>query len=358
MRIVISGLGVMGASLAMALKNTRENVHIVGFDHADVIRQARQKKIIDEEITEWPQQAAGADLVFLATPVQIIKKHLQQLNTIIDSNTVVTDLGSTKSEIYDFCLRLGFTGTYIGSHPMTGAEKSGLNAANPLLYENAVYILCSQKDKLETEVKEKLIPVLNAIKARIFFLEPHIHDQIMASISHLPQMIAVALMNTVGKHNHKLEHCFDLAAGGFRDLTRIASSSADIWQDIISSNQANIEKSIDDFITQLITEKNNLSNISGEFNKANSYRQRIPKISKGFLSPLTDVLVYVDDQIGVISKISNALFEKNIDIRDIELLKIREKEGGVFMLAFESPQKAAEAVDILNSINYRAFIKE
>ena len=241
---------------------------------------------------------------------------------------------------------------------MTGAEKSGIKAANPLLYENAVYILTGQKDNLSKTAINKFLPVLEAIKARVFFLGTEQHDKTMALISHLPQMIAVALMNSVGKKDAELEHCFDLAAGGFRDLTRISSSSSNIWQDIVDSNKENIIIAIDNFIEQLKIEKSNLDNLKEGFEKAHTYRSLIPTINKGFLSPLIDVLVYVTDQKGVVAKISNALFTKGIDIRDIELLKIREKEGGVFMLSFENMTKASEAVNILKSINFNAFIKE
>jgi prephenate dehydrogenase len=358
MKIVIAGLGVMGASLALAIKNSKLKNTLYGFDFPDILEQAIESHIIDKKIEQWPQECSDADVIFLATPIAVIKKHLNDLNSVVTKNCIITDLGSTKDEIKNHCEEIGFSGSYIGSHPMTGAEKSGINAANPLLYENAVYVLTSQKESLGKSAANKLIPVLEAIKARVFFLGALEHDKTMALISHLPQMIAVALMNSVGAQDVELKHCFDLAAGGFRDLTRIASSSPEIWQDIVDSNKENIKTAIDTFIKQLVTEKSNLDNLKDGFEKANNYRTLIPKINKGFLSPLTDVLVYVNDQKGVIAKISNALFTKDIDIRDIELLKIREKEGGVFMLSFENREKASEAVNILKSINYNAFIKE
>ncbi len=358
MKIVISGIGVMGASLAIAIKNSGLNCTIYGYDNPDILTQAEEKKIIDKKILQWPQDCRDADVIFLATPINVIKEHLSSLDNVVSKDTLVTDLGSTKDEIKNHCQKIKFSGEYIGSHPMTGAEKSGINAANPLLYENAVYVLTGKKENLSSTAKTKLIPILEAIKARVFFLGAIKHDKVMALISHLPQMIAVALMNSVGKQNEELENCFDLAAGGFRDLTRIAESSSDIWQDIVDSNKENIKKAIDLFTEQLRIEKSNLDYLKEGFERSHNYRSLIPKINKGFLSPLTDVLVYVNDQKGVIAKISSALFEKNIDIRDIELLKIREKEGGVFMLSFESRLKASDAVTILKSINYNAFIKE
>ncbi|MEJ2054857.1 MAG: ACT domain-containing protein [Calditrichaceae bacterium] len=101
-----------------------------------------------------------------------------------------------------------------------------------------------------------------------------------------------------------------------------------------------------------------LDNLSPAFRDANNYRNQLPKKSKGFLSPLTDVLVYVNDEVGVVAKIANALSNKNIDIRDIELLKIREKEGGVFRLSFGSRKEAQDAIGVLNTIGYQALIRE
>lgn len=358
MKIVIAGLGVMGASLAIALKNSALNTEILGYDYPNVMDLALNKGIIDRKVENWPVIEKDVDIVFLATPISSIIKHLTEINGHVNKHTIVTDIGSTKDDILKLTQNIGFSGTYIGSHPMTGAEKSGLNAANPLMYENAIYILTAKEEPLYSIAMERLVPVLNAIKARIFFLDSVTHDKIMALISHLPQMIAVSLINLVGNENRELLHCFELAAGGFRDLTRIASSSPVMWQDIIDSNKAFLEEAMDGFNAQLIKTKEHFPAVSSTFNKAHSYRSQIPKKNKGFLSPLTDVLVYVTDQQGVIAKISNALFKENIDIRDIELLKIRENEGGVFMLSFENEQKAVNAIQILKRINFQAHLKE
>ncbi len=358
MKVVISGLGVMGASMSIAMKQNISDIIIYGYDTPQIMNEACSKLIIDKKALNWPEDCKDADLIILATPLRVIKEHLKQLADIVGSETVVTDVGSTKAELYRFVREINFSGIYVGGHPMTGAEKSGISAANPLLYENAIYILTGVKPEDEPLLKKKLFPVLEAIKARTLVLDPETHDKILAVISHLPQLTAIALVNLVGGKNGSDLPYFELASGGFRDLTRIASSSIDIWQDIINSNKNNIYQALDELIALLQKQKNNLENLKEEFNTANRRRSQLPKTNKGFLSPLTDVLVYVNDQVGVISQISNALSEKDIDIRDIELLKIREKEGGVFRLSFADIQKAKEAVSILNSINYKAFIRE
>ncbi|MEJ2545246.1 MAG: prephenate dehydrogenase/arogenate dehydrogenase family protein [Calditrichaceae bacterium] len=358
MKIIISGLGLMGASLAMALKQNVSDIFIYGYDLPEIMDKALSLKIIDQKIDDWPAGINDSEIIFLATPLRIIKQHLDDLSDCVDSNTIVTDLGSTKLELANHCRKINFQGIYVGGHPMTGAEKSGINAANPLLYENAVYILTDDTVNQSDIVKNKLIPLLSAIKARLLVLDPETHDRILAAISHLPQIIAVALINLVGPKNSENSPYFELAAGGFRDITRIASGSVDIWQDIFNSNQENVYQTIDEIKTILSDMQKNLGSLSSVMSSASNYRNQLPKKSKGFLSPLTDVLVYVNDQVGVVAKIANALTDKKVDIRDIELLKIREKEGGVFRLSFGSRSEAQEAITILNAIGYQALIRE
>lgn len=358
MKITISGLGLMGSSLAMAFKQNVSDIFIYGYDLPEIIDKALSLEIIDKKIENWPRDAHDSEIIFLATPLRIIKEHLDDLNEVIDSNVIVTDLGSTKLKLARHCESIKFKGLYVGGHPMTGAEKSGINAANPLLYENAVYILTDEKVNQSEIIKQKLIPLLTGIKARLLVLDPVTHDRILAAISHLPQIMAIALINLVGPKNNENSPYFELAAGGFRDITRIASGSIDIWQDIFNSNKENVDQAIEEIKAILTDMQKKLGSLSSIMGSANTYRNQLPKKSKGFLSPLTDVLVYVNDQVGVIAKIANALSKEDIDIRDIELLKIREKEGGVFRLSFGNRTEAQNAISVMNAIGYQALIRE
>ncbi len=359
MKIVIAGLGVIGASMALAVKQVHGNIVIYGYDFSEILQFAEENKIIDHQIRKWPDDAKDADLIVLSTPLAVIKKHLEELNNVIGVDTIVTDTGSTKAELMDYAEEINFSGSYIGGHPMTGSEKNGINAANPLLFQNALYVLCGISEKNKQKAKSNLFPILEAIKARVFMMDAQIHDKVLAGISHLPQLVAVALVNYTGEKQDALNYpYFELAAGGFRDLTRIASSSITIWQDIINSNKENIIDALNQFIGTLEKERTAIGDLSNIFDAANNYRSQVPKDTKGFLYPLVDILVYVKDEVGVISKIANKLSEKKIDIRDIELLKIREKEGGVFRLSFNSREEADKAAELMNAINYRAFIRE
>ncbi len=358
MKVVISGLGLMGASLALAIQNKKPNVNIWGYDFPAICEKAAQLKIIDHIIQHWPDDCADADIVFLATPIQIIERQLIDLNNMVGNQTIVTDLGSTKGNVHALTKKIEFSGLFIGGHPMTGGEKSGLEAADPLLFENAVYILTGVDSTKRAVAEKTLIPLLDALKARILFLDPETHDQILANISHLPQLLAIGLVELVGEKNAPEKPYFELAAGGFRDLTRIASSNFAIWKDILLRNKQNIKQALRELIELLEHQYNNMEDLSEDFHLANYYRSQIPKSTKGFLHPLTDVLVYVDDRPGIIASMSTALAQQGIDIRDIELLKVREKVGGVFRISFGTQEEANMAVNILETHHFRAFISD
>ncbi len=339
MKVVIAGLGLMGGSLALALNKKSDNFEIWGYDFPTVCAQALERKIIHRQVERWPDDCQDADLVFLATPIQIIEQQLRELNGVVPAETIVTDLGSTKQNVHQLTQNINFSGTFIGGHPMTGSEKSGLEAANPLLYENAVYILTGVDAQNKKLAETKLFPVLAELKARVLLLQPQIHDEIMAMISHLPQLVAVNLVNLVGQKNAPEKPYLELAAGGFRDLTRIASSNFTIWKDILERNKENVRSALKQLIDLLQSQYERMADLSEDFHRANYFRSQIPRATKGFLQPLVDVLVYVDDRPGTVAALSNALASKGIDIRDIELLKVREKKAAFFAFRFPRTTK-------------------
>ncbi len=358
MKIVISGLGLMGASLALALKTKKAEAKIWGYDFPAVCEKALSLQLIDKAVQHWPEDCSDADIVFLATPIQIIEKQIRDLNTIVSAQTIVTDLGSTKGNVHRLVKQIDFSGIFIGGHPMTGGEKSGLDAADPLLYENAVYILTGVEGEKRSIAEAKLFPILETLKARLLLLDAEVHDQIMARISHLPQLLAIGLVEMIGAKNAPEEPYFELAAGGFRDLTRIASSNFAIWKDILQRNKQNVKEALRELIDLLEHEYRHIDDLSEDFHLANYYRSQIPKSTKGFLHPLSEVLIYVDDKPGVIARMSNALASEKIDIRDIELLKVREKEGGVFRISFSNREEAEKAIGILEKQGFRAFVSD
>jgi prephenate dehydrogenase len=195
--------------------------------------------------------------------------------------------------------------------------------------------------------------------ARISLLDPYLHDKITARVSHLPQLLSVLLVNQASQKDDELSF-LDYAAGGFRDMTRIALSDFNIWESIIKYNKDEILKSIEDFQNQISSIKKLINNenykeINILFENARFARNEIPISTKGFIDQLFDITVFVKDQPGMISKISTILFENNINIKDIELLKIREGTGGNFKFYFESEMDAEKAKLLIEQVGFNTL---
>ncbi|MBI5730895.1 MAG: prephenate dehydrogenase/arogenate dehydrogenase family protein, partial [Ignavibacteriales bacterium] len=233
-------------------------------------------------------------------------------------------------------------------------EKGGFENSDPLLFENCVYIL--NESAKEFPVIDSFIEIIHQLGAKITFLNPKVHDIIVASVSHLPQLLSVSLINSAGLKGSDINF-FDYAAGGFRDMTRIASSEFNVWEPVLRENRKNIIQAIDNFIFDLEQIKKSINNedykkLAEKFESARVKRDEIPKSNKGFINQIYDVFVFVKDEPGVISKISTALFENKINIKDIELLKIREGSGGTFRIAFESLMDTERAKKIIEEIGF------
>ena len=349
-RVAIIGLGLIGGSLGLAIKQSIPRVRIIGFDSPDVMRRARKRSAIDTAASSLADAVCSADIVFICTPVDSILKLLPAVERFVQPHAIVTDVGSVKGVVHSQAKKY-FTsrGIFIGGHPMAGSEGSGIDHADPLLFQNAVYVLCPLRKKSNVQ---PLIALLKKIGARILIMDAGEHDRAAAAISHLPQLIAVSLMNRAAKKNQRKPAFLQLAAGGFRDMTRIASSPFPIWKDILKHNKRDVrlslmelEKALRDFDKDLKEES--LSRIGRKFVRAKSFRDSIPKNSKGFLHPTHDIYVWVNDKPGVLAEITSALFDKRINISDIELVKIREGQGGTFRLSFETHETAQKAIAVL-----------
>lgn len=364
--ISILGLGLIGGSLAKALKRSNPNFYISAFDRENILKLAIEDKVIDEAL-ENISQSLKSDLIFLCFPVDASIEAFKQLIPYLKENQIITDVCGVKEVFHQIWQEIKSNsfdkskGIYIGGHPMTGKEKSGYENSESTLFENCVYILSepSKEFPLPKEWIPKIqnfIDIIHQIGARITYLNPKVHDIIVASVSHLPQIIAVSLINSAALKDSEINF-FDYAAGGFRDMTRIASSDFSIWEAIIKLNSKNILQAIDNFLFDLeelkkSIEKNDLKKVAAKFEDARKKRDEIPKNTKGFLSPLFDIFVYVKDEPGVLSKITTALYNAGINIKDIELLKIREGTGGTFRISFESQSAADKAKTIIEQLGF------
>jgi prephenate dehydrogenase len=356
-KIAIVGVGLMGGSLGLAIKRSYPDVYVTGIDSTEsTVQRAQERGALDDGYTDLAVGVKDADLVFLATPVRTIIHLLPKLPALIVPTALVTDVGSVKARICKVAEEV-LPGQFVGGHPMTGSERQGIEAADPLLFENALYILTPSSRSRGPA--ERLSQFLEGLGARVLTLKPEQHDRIVAYVSHLPQLLAVALVDVVARQQDPLYT--HLAAGGFRDMTRIAASPYEIWHDILWENALHIGRALDEVVEWLNALKGQIQQGASQelavcFRRAAAFRSAIPRSSKGFLRPLHRVAVSVPDRPGALAHLATALAQAQLNIKDIELVKVREDIGGTFHIHFESVESAERAAHILRTVGYHSHL--
>ena len=362
-RVAILGVGLIGGSLGLAWKKNRADLTLVGYDVPAVLEAALERGQIDEAALTLAEAVPTADLVVLAVPLAPMLRLLEEIAPLLQPGTLVTDVGSVKGPIMAQARQvLTEANPFIGGHPMAGSEQGGAANADAFLFENATYVLCPPEG-LTTEALPQhyadFVVLIEATGARVLVLEAQRHDRIAATVGHLPQLLATILMNYAAERNAEDDAFLRLAAGGFRDMTRIASSPFAMWQHILLANEGPILDALAGFATALQKTRHriieeDLDALHEAFTEARRVRDTIPKDSKGFLHPLADIYVYAEDRPGVLAHITGTLFEAAINIKDIELLKIREGTGGAFRLSFSDEAAADAAIEVLEHAGCRA----
>ena len=246
-RVGIYGLGLIGGSIALAVKRRWPRVMVVAIDRPHVIETALRMRIADEVSAE-PRAASSCELLVLAAPVLQNVTALGALSPHLVQPILVTDAGSTKRAIVDAAATLPEHIQFVGGHPLAGAATSGLEAARPDLFDDRPWVLTPSERATEAAVDalSQLVVGLRAIPHRMTAAD---HDRLVAYISHLPQLAVSALMHVVG--GHAREEGLALAGRGLRDTTRLASSPAGTWRDIVATNRDNVSAALDDLITAL-----------------------------------------------------------------------------------------------------------
>lgn len=357
-RITIYSVGLLGGSLGLALKTSGYTGAITGLSSKESIKTAKALGCIDEG---YPYDALAeviqkTDLLFLCSPINTILETLDVLGSLqLPDGLIITDVGSTKSLIVDKAKNsLTSRVHFIGGHPMAGSERRGVSAADPYLFQNAIYVL-TPDDKTPKELVSGLSQFLqHNLGCRQVILDAATHDTVVAAVSHIPHLLAVSLVNFASTIEKRIPGTMGLTAGGFRDMTRIASAPYSVWHDILTTNKESIAVLLDEYIKQLSDVKQQLiqDNLARSFAEAKDSREKIPASSKGFIHALSDVLVHAKDQPGFIARIAAILAKQKINIKDIEVLKVREGEGGTIRLAFEAPAIAKQAVELLREQGY------
>lgn len=245
-KLAIIGVGLIGGSLGLCLKRALgDGIYITGLCRTERSMQHAVKcGAVDYASADLAEVVGDADIVFLSPPVLQIVPMVQRLLPYLSPHTILTDAGSTKGYVWQHLREiLPETVYYIAGHPMTGKEKSGVDAADPDLFRGKAYVIIEDTGA-PREVYRKLLDLLRYTEANFVPMEIAQHDRCAAVISHVPHVAAAALVTLLNRSGDDLESCIKLIGGGFKDTTRIASSNADMWADICMTNGGEIARNL------------------------------------------------------------------------------------------------------------------
>mgnify|MGYP001253912689 CR=1 FL=1 len=361
--ISIIGLGLLGGSIAKTARKLGIVKKVTGCGRNDSRLEYAVNNGIADKVTKNPVDAVkGADLVFICTPVGTIPGIIENISGYLNPGCIVSDVGSTKQEIVEkaeSCLPRNVN--FIGCHPMAGSEESGIEAATDCLFENAICVLTSS-EKTNITALNKLSNLWETFKSRVMILTPEEHDHLVAASSHLPHMVAVSLVNCISDIAEENDKVLPLLAGGFRDTTRIASGSSEMWMDICRENKDYIIPLIDKYISSLkeiscVISENSDDKLLKRFVIAKEFRDELPEKGKGVLDSDNEIIVDVADRPGVIGEITCALGKEGINIRNINVRHVRELSGGTLSLIIEKSEDMEKAVSILEGSGLKAKIR-
>lgn len=362
-KVFIIGLGLIGGSIALAIKEEHQNCQVYGYDiNENQLKVAKSLRVIDEVADTIETGVKDADLIIVATPVSKTEELILELvNYDLKPSAIITDVGSTKEKIVNKAKLFAEKDvTFIGGHPMAGSHKTGVEAAKSHLFENAFYILTPAS---ETEMN-KIIHLQNWLKgtkAKFIEMSPEQHDKLAGVISHFPHLIAASLVHQVSKLEKEEPMLLQLAAGGFRDITRIASASPVMWRDILVHNKQTVLSLLTNWQTEMervkgIIETADEKDIYQYFETAKKFRDGLPTRQKGAIPSFYDLFVDVPDHPGVISDVTGILAKEGISITNIRILETREDIMGVLRLSLRSDQDRDSALACLTNNLYEAYI--
>lgn len=361
--VFVIGLGLIGGSIALAIKRSKD-VEIIGYDlNEERLGLAKTLQVIDDTVSDLQQGAKLADLIIISAPVQQTEVIIEKLAHLdLKPSVIITDVGSTKQQIVEKARLLSEKGvTFIGGHPMAGSHKSGVSAARPHLFENAFYILTPTNQASKSKLNE-LKDWLEGTKANFLVLSPKEHDEMAGAISHFPHLIAASLVHQVATIDEKNSTVSSLAAGGFRDITRIASSSPVMWRDILLQNKDSLLELLSKWQLEMNRVRDMISSMDSEaiysyFAEAKQFRDGLPIRQKGAIPSFYDLYVDVPDYPGIISEVTGILAKENISITNIRIIEVREDIMGVLRLSFRNEEDRKNAQDCLERHQYESFVE-
>ncbi len=372
-RIALVGFGLLAGSIAAAVKQAGLPTVIRAVSSSATLKRARELELADEffEYGETEKWARDCDLILLCSPILHILGTIEFLKKVSWAGSgkacLVSDIGSTKVEICKAGMSLPAPFRFVGSHPMAGSEKRTCEFNDPAIFENAYWFVCPPEGT-EKDVYAPLLELVKFLGATPVVFPPEHHDRTMAWVSHMPQMLsstlAASLPERLLKHNYQ-----HYAGRAFRDMTRIAASGWGMWHDIAVTNRDETVRALGevrDGIDKTIAAMNNLdvvvdgkpadndgsAGLESIFKAGNEGRASLFAPGRNAAEAFFEITVPLKDKPGALLSVMQPLAEEGLNIRDIELMKVRENVAGTLLLAFKTQDEAARAVKLLRYLGY------
>lgn len=382
MRITLVGFGLLAGSIAAAVRQAKFPAVIRAVSSAATLKRAQELDLANEffeydAVEEWSKDS---DLILLCGPILHILKTMEALKGVswakgADASgrqVLVSDIGSTKVEICKAGSKLPPAFRFVGSHPMAGSEKRTCEHNDPAIFENAYWFVCPPEGTPE-KVYEPLLTLVKFLGANAVVFPPEHHDATMAWVSHMPQMLSSTLAGNLPERllSHNYQH---YAGRAFRDMTRIAASGWGMWHDIAVTNRKETVRALEEVragLDRTIEAMNALRVVDGAapiggalqpadnsaalekiFKAGNEGRASLFAPGRNAASAFFEITVQLKDKPGALLSVLEPLAQEGLNVRDVELMKVRENVAGTLLLAFKTEDEAARALKLLKYLDY------
>lgn len=371
-RLTLVGFGLLASSIAAAIKQAGKSTIVRAVSSPNTLERARELKLADEfftydEIEKW---VPGSSMILLCAPILHILKTIDALSRVNQPSSapiLVSDIGSTKVEICKVGSKLPQPFVFVGSHPMAGSEKRTLEYNDPSIFENAYWFVCPPEG-VEESAYRPLLDLIDFVGAHAVVFPPEHHDRTMAWVSHMPQMLSSTLAGALPERLLKFNYQH-YAGRAFRDMTRIAASGWNMWHDIAVTNRdqtvlalREVREGLDKTIAamehlQVVNDgtpaaEDCSADLETVFKAGNEGRASLFAPGRNAAAAFSEITVPLKDVPGALLQVLSPLAENHLNIRDIELMKVRENIAGTLLLAFKTPEEARRAVEILQKLDY------
>ncbi|MBR1471087.1 MAG: prephenate dehydrogenase/arogenate dehydrogenase family protein [Lachnospiraceae bacterium] len=354
------GFGLIGGSIAKAIRAVQPSARITAYArHKEKLMPALDDHTLDGIADSLLSDLERADVILLCAPTGVNIENLKAIAPYVRKDTLITDVGSVKHDIQESADTLGLSEQFLGGHPMTGKETTGYESADARILENAYYIL-TPSPKTRQDFTDRFTALVASLHSLVLHADPLYHDYATAAISHVPHLIAAELVGLVEREDNNSQFMKTIAAGGFRDITRIASADPAMWENICRSNTANIRTLLRHYIEGLehidsILSEGHFEKIRELFQDSGAYRASLNDRKTTSIDPDYRIFVDIPDETGEIAVIATLLAARSINIKNIGITHNREQAEGALYIAFENETERQTALPILQKYGYRVM---